>query len=106
MYAIVNKDTPNRFGEYPGYRMKRNAGTTHLTAVNATDTGKAAAYATHDFYVTNQKHTEPRAADAYNQYAPEDPLVDFGKFLDEESIEQQDLYVLLSVLKGSVLTPG
>ncbi|KAH3911953.1 amine oxidase [Parastagonospora nodorum] len=93
MYAIVNKDTPNRFGEYPGYRMKRNAGTTHLTAVNATDTGRAAAYATHDFYVTNQKHTEPRAADSYNQYAPEDPLVDFGKFLDEELIEQQDLVI-------------
>jgi primary-amine oxidase len=24
MYAIVNKDTPNRFGESPGYRFKRS----------------------------------------------------------------------------------
>jgi primary-amine oxidase len=23
-YAIVNKDSPNRFGELPGYRMKRS----------------------------------------------------------------------------------
>jgi primary-amine oxidase len=91
MYSIVNKDTPNRFGEYKGYRMKRSAGSTHLTAVNATDTGKAAAYATHDFYVTKHKHSEPRAADAYNQYAPDDPLVDFAKFLNGEFIEQEDL---------------
>jgi primary-amine oxidase len=91
MYAFVNKDVPNRFGEYPGYRIKRSAGTIHLTAVNATDTGKAAAYATHDFYITKQKNSEPRSSDAYNQYAPEDPLVDFAKFLDGDSIEQEDL---------------
>lgn len=24
MYAIVNKDTPNKYGEYPGYRVKRS----------------------------------------------------------------------------------
>lgn len=23
IYAVVNKDTPNRFGEYPGYRIRR-----------------------------------------------------------------------------------
>lgn len=23
IYAIVNKETPNRFGEYPGYRIRR-----------------------------------------------------------------------------------
>lgn len=23
IYAIVNKDSPNKFGEYPGYRLKR-----------------------------------------------------------------------------------
>jgi primary-amine oxidase len=93
IYAIVNKDTPNRFGEYPGYRIKRSAGTTHLTTSNSTNTQKAATYATHDFYFTKQKDTEPRAADAYNQYAPEDPLIDFSKFLDGEGIEQEDLYV-------------
>jgi primary-amine oxidase len=95
IYAIVNKDTPNPFGEYPGYRIKRSAGTTHLTVQNSTNAGKAAAYTTHDFYVTKQKNIEPRAADGYNQYAPEDPLVDFAKFLDEESIEQEDLYASL-----------
>jgi primary-amine oxidase len=91
MYAIVNKDSPNRFGEYPGYRIKRSAGTTRLTIANSTNARKAAAYAYHDFYVTRQKDTEPRAVDAYNQYVPEDPLVNFAKFLDGEDIEQEDM---------------
>ncbi|KAF1836803.1 amine oxidase catalytic domain-containing protein [Decorospora gaudefroyi] len=91
MYAVVNKDTPNRFGEYPGYRMKRSAGTIRLTQTNSTNIRKTGAYATHDFYVTQQKDSEPRAADAYNQYEPEDPLVDFETFLDGESLEQEDL---------------
>jgi primary-amine oxidase len=60
---------------------------------NSTNVRKAAGYATHDFYLTKQKDTEPRAAEALNQYAPEDPLVDFSKFLDGESIEQEDMYV-------------
>lgn len=91
MYAIVNKDTPNRFGEYPGYRIKKTAGTIHLTQTNSTNTGKAGAFVTHDFYVTQQKDTEPRAADALNQYQKDDPLVDFATFFDDESLEQEDV---------------
>jgi primary-amine oxidase len=93
LYAIVNKDTPNRFGEYPGYRIKRSSGTTHLTVQNSTNIVKTGAYTTHDFYITKQKDVEPRLADPYNQFSLDDPLVDFAQFLDEESIEQQDLYV-------------
>jgi primary-amine oxidase len=95
LYAIVNKDTPNRFGEYPGYRIKRSSGTTHLTVQNSTNIVKTGAYTTHDFYITKQKDVEPRLADPYNQFSLDDPLVDFAQFLDEESIEQQDLYVFL-----------
>lgn len=93
VYAVVNKDTPNRFGESPGYRIKRSAGTSHLTATNATNMRKAAAFATHDLYVTKQKDTEPRAADVANRYATDDPLVDFAKFLDGDSLDQEDLVV-------------
>ncbi|KAH8704667.1 copper amine oxidase [Phaeosphaeriaceae sp. PMI808] len=93
LYSIVNKDMPNRFGEFPGYRMKKSAGTSHLTIRDSTNVRKAAGYATHDFYFTKQKDTEPRAADASNRYAPEDPLVDFSRFLDEESIEQEDIVI-------------
>ncbi|KAF2022351.1 amine oxidase catalytic domain-containing protein [Aaosphaeria arxii CBS 175.79] len=91
IYAIVNKNTPNRFGEFPGYRFKRSAGTSHLTVKNSTNVPKAANFATHDFYITKQKDTEPRATDPNNQFAPEDPLVDFSRFLDGESIDQEDI---------------
>ncbi|CAG5184025.1 uncharacterized protein ALTATR162_LOCUS10872 [Alternaria atra] len=77
LYAVVNRDTPNPYGEYPGYRIKRSAGTIHLTQTNSTNTDK----------------TEPRAADAYNQYSKDDPLVDFATFFDDESLEQEDLFV-------------
>jgi len=91
LYAIVNRDTPNPYGEYPGYRIKRSAGTIHLTQTNSTYTGKTGAPVTHDFYVTQQKDTEPRAADAYNQFSRDDPLVNFGTFFDDESLDQEDL---------------
>ncbi|KAF2269570.1 amine oxidase catalytic domain-containing protein [Lojkania enalia] len=93
LYAIVNKDSPNRFGEFPGYRIKRSAITSHLTFPNSSNAGKAANFALHDLYITKQKDTEPRAADPSNGLQPEDPLVDFAKFLDGESIEQEDLVV-------------
>jgi primary-amine oxidase len=92
-YSVVNKDTPNRFGEYPGYRMKRSAGMAHLTVQNSTNIGKTGAFTTHDFYLTKQKDVEPKAADPYNQYATDNPLIDFAEFLDGESIEQEDMYV-------------
>ncbi|EUC42223.1 hypothetical protein COCMIDRAFT_29138 [Bipolaris oryzae ATCC 44560] len=91
MYAVVNKDTPNRFGEYTGYRIKRAAGAIHLTQTNSTNTGKAGAFVTHDLYITKQKDTEPRAADSLNQYQKEDPLVDFSTFFDGESLDQEDV---------------
>lgn len=91
MYAVVNKDTPNRFGEFPGYRLKKTAGIIHLTQCNSTNNGKAGAYVTHDFYVTQQKDTEPRLADPFNQFQKDDPLVDFSTFFDDESLEQEDV---------------
>ncbi|KAH7341181.1 copper amine oxidase [Pyrenochaeta sp. MPI-SDFR-AT-0127] len=97
IHAIVNKDSPNRFGEFPGYRIKRSAGTSHLTSLNSSNALKAAAFASHDIYFTKHKDTEPRAADPYNQFAPEDPLVDFSRFLDGESIEQEDIVVWVNL---------
>ncbi|KAF2105655.1 copper amine oxidase [Lophiotrema nucula] len=93
LYSIVNKDTPNKYGEYPGYRIKRSAGASHLTVQNSTDVKNAAHFADHDLYITKQKDTEPRAADRNNQHNPSDPLVDFGKFLDGENLEQEDVVV-------------
>ncbi|KAF2871343.1 copper amine oxidase [Massariosphaeria phaeospora] len=91
LYSIVNKDTPNKFGEFPGYRVKRSAGATHLTPKDSTLAGNAAHFATSNLYVTRAKDTEPRGADRNNGFDIADPLVDFSKFLDGESLSQEDL---------------
>ncbi|KAF2742211.1 amine oxidase catalytic domain-containing protein [Sporormia fimetaria CBS 119925] len=91
IYAIVNKDAPNNYGEYPGYRIRKAAGASHLTQTSSTSTGSAANYATHDLYITRQKDSEPRAADPFNGHDTVDPLVDFSKFFDKESLDQEDL---------------
>ena len=38
-----------------------------------------------------QKDSEPRAANAWNDYDPTCPLVDFGAFFDGENLVQEDL---------------
>ncbi|KAF2685041.1 amine oxidase catalytic domain-containing protein [Lentithecium fluviatile CBS 122367] len=97
IYAIVNKDSPNKYGEYPGYRVKRSGGATHLIVKNSTNAGRAIHYATSDFFVTKQKDTEPRSADRNNNFDNADPLVDFSKFLDKESLEQEDLVLWVNL---------
>ncbi|KAL1593838.1 hypothetical protein SLS60_010571 [Paraconiothyrium brasiliense] len=91
IYAIVNKGSPNIYGEYPGYRVKRAAGATHLTVKDSSNAGKAIHFATAHLFVTKQKDSEPRAADWVNTYDVDNPLVDFSKFLDGESLDQEDL---------------
>ncbi|RMZ73916.1 Copper amine oxidase [Pyrenophora seminiperda CCB06] len=91
IYAIVNKDTPNRFGEYPGWRFKKNAGVNRLTQQNSTGTLQAATYANHHFFLTQQHDTEPRSADPFNKLVVQDPLVNFESFLDGESLVQEDV---------------
>jgi primary-amine oxidase len=107
IYAVVNKDVPNKYGEYRGYRIKPGmipftndfncrantfpAGTIHLTVKDSTNVQNAGHYVTHDFHVTQFKDTEPRASHGNNIYNPSDPLVDFSKFLNNESLDQEDL---------------
>jgi len=66
-------------------------GATHLIIQNSTNAGKAIHYATSDFFVTKQKDTEPRSSDRNNNFDIVDPLVDFSKFLDGDSLDQEDL---------------
>lgn len=92
MYVIVNKESKNQYGEYRGWRIMPNLGApTHLTAVDSSIMGLGAEFAKHNLYVTRQKDTEPRAASAWNNRDLDDPLVNFGKFFDGESLDQEDL---------------
>ena len=67
------------------------SGATHLTVKDSSTAGKAIHYATADLFVTRQKDAEPKAADWANTYNVADPPVDFSKFLDGESLDQEDL---------------
>lgn len=92
MYAVVNKDTPNKWGEYPGYRVSPGtASTAHLTIVNSTNLKNSARFAEHHLFAVQQKDTEPRSAYSFNSLDPARPVVDFDKFFDGESLDQEDL---------------
>lgn len=67
------------------------SGATYLTVKDSTNAGNAIHYATADFFVTKQKDTEPKAADWFNTFNVLDPLVDFSKYLDGESLDQEDM---------------
>ncbi|KAK8110994.1 uncharacterized protein PG998_007451 [Apiospora kogelbergensis] len=91
IYAVVNKDELNKFGEAPGYRIHPAAGVIHLTVKDSSVGGKALNVANHHLYATKFKDTEVRGSSPYNLLDVEDPLVDFAKFQDSESLEQEDL---------------
>ncbi|KAH8586808.1 copper amine oxidase [Bisporella sp. PMI_857] len=91
LYAIVNTDAKNNYGENPGYRFMPAAGVAHLTVQNSSITQNAANHADRHFYVTKQKETEARASHPYNLLDPADPAVNFAKYFDGESLTQQDL---------------
>ncbi|RBR12028.1 hypothetical protein FVER53590_04368 [Fusarium verticillioides] len=93
MYAVVNKDEKNPYGENPGYRIVPASGVAYLTVQNSSITGKAAHHTTHHLYVTRQKDNETYAAGAYNSLTPEDPQVDFDKYFNGESLDQEDIVV-------------
>ena len=92
-FAIVNTDTPNEYGMYPGYRILPSSGSIHLTVQNSSNLINAANWATHDLMVTKRKDTEPRSAHPYNSQDVHDPPINFNAFFDGESLLQEDLVV-------------
>ncbi|KAK4963066.1 hypothetical protein LTR10_000694 [Elasticomyces elasticus] len=92
-YRVVNTAQPNKFGEYRGYRILPSDGTIHLTVENSSNLVNAANWAKFDLMVTKQKDTEPRSAHPYNGQDVANPVVDFDKFFDGESLTQEDLVV-------------
>ncbi|KAL9111597.1 MAG: hypothetical protein Q9187_007909 [Circinaria calcarea] len=98
MYSVVNKDAPNEFGEYPGWRLAPNSGNmATLTAQNSTSLGQAANWVSHNLFVVQRKDTEPRSAYPYNNLDVDSPVVDFNKFFDGESLDQEDLVIYFNL---------
>lgn len=62
-----------------------------LTVLNSSNAMNAVNFADHHFYVTKQKDTEAQATHPYNILDPTEPIIDFAKFFDGESLDQEDL---------------
>jgi len=92
-YRVVNTDKPNKYGQYRGYRILPSAGTIHLTVEDSSNLKNAANWAKYDLAVSQHKDTEPRSAHPYNSQDVANPMIDFDKFFDGESLEQEDLVV-------------
>jgi primary-amine oxidase len=94
MYVVTNENSTNIWGEKRGYRIQPGTGMgtpSHLSILNSTSLWRSAEWASSDIWVVKQKDTEPRSASNLNSLDPLDPLVDFSKFLNGESILQEDL---------------
>ena len=92
-YIVQNLNVTNPYGEPVGYRMRPGLGTSHLTVLNSTRALNSAHFSEHDLFFTKQKDTESRVSHVNNWLDRENVIVDFGKFLDGESIEQEDIVV-------------
>lgn len=93
MYAVVNKDEPNAFGEYPGYRIWPATGVAYLTVQDSNITANSAHQSTHHLYVTKQKDSEDTCTHQYNSVEIQDPPIDFNNYFNGESLDQEDLVV-------------
>jgi primary-amine oxidase len=97
-YSVVNKDKQNELGEYPGYRIYPSAGSPiHVTIQNSTVFGKLIDWASHHFYVLKRKDSEPVSAHPKARTWDLQSLVDFNRFFDGESLEQQDLVIYFNL---------
>ncbi|KAK8207911.1 hypothetical protein M8818_004164 [Zalaria obscura] len=89
MYLIYHADKLNAWGERRGYRITPGTGMgspPHLTILNSTTLGNAARWAEKDLWVLRRKDTEQKAADPLNFISPLDPIVDFAKMADRETL--------------------
>lgn len=93
----------NDLGERRGYRIMPGSGVgspIHLTTSDPTSLTKSAEWTKYDFFVTKQKDTEPRSTSPLNGLTPDEPLIRFDRFLNNESLVDEDLYVFTTRLGG------
>lgn len=99
MYLIESNST-NIWGERRAYRIQPGTGMgtpIHLTIENSTTLGRSAAWATSDLWFLRTHDHEPAGAHENNYISANNPLIDFGKMVDGESIENEDLVVFFNL---------
>lgn len=68
-----------------------SSSTSYLTVQNSNNLKKSGNWATHNLYALRQKDTELHSASPYNNMDTGNPVIDFNKYFDGESLEQEDL---------------
>ncbi|EER23430.1 Copper amine oxidase, putative [Coccidioides posadasii C735 delta SOWgp] len=97
-YTVINKDAKNIYGEYRGYRVSPvTSSTTYLTVQNSESLKRSGGWATHNLYALKRKDTEPHSTSSYNNLDVGDPVIDFNKFFDGESLDQEDLVLYFNL---------
>ena len=71
--------------------------TIHATMKRSSNLGPSINWAYNDLYCVQHKDTEPRSAYPYNGLDSERPVVDFGKFFDGDSLDQEDLVLYFNL---------
>ncbi|KAF2835986.1 amine oxidase catalytic domain-containing protein [Patellaria atrata CBS 101060] len=101
MYVVLNNDSRNIWGEKRGYRIAPGTGMgnpPHLTMEDgSTALKKAATWSMKDLWILKHHDDELKSTSEYNNMEPEDPLIDFEKMVDGESIQQEDLVVYFNL---------
>ncbi|KAJ7447063.1 amine oxidase catalytic domain-containing protein [Mycena galericulata] len=91
LYAIVNEEELNRWGYPRGYAIHPGVSPIHLTNLDSKRTRNNVNFAKHHMAVSRRKDSEPSSSSMWNINLPGAPPVDFYKFFDGESLEQEDL---------------
>lgn len=105
-FIVVNKDAPNKYGEFRGYRILPSSGTIHLTVENSSNLENAANWADYDVQVTKQHDTEPRASHPYSTQDVFNPPTNFDEFFNGENLTQTDIVVWLNLGMHHVPSTG
>ncbi|KZO98363.1 amine oxidase catalytic domain-containing protein [Calocera viscosa TUFC12733] len=96
-YSIMNRNATNSWGNARGYAIHAGVNAIHNTVVGSKRLLKNAAWAQYNIAVSQRKETEPSSSSMWNMNLPGKPTVDFLKFFDSESLDQEDLVAWVSV---------
>jgi primary-amine oxidase len=97
-YAVVNKDKPNEFGEFPGFKIFQSTGApTYLTAQNSSQYPGQINWASHNVYALQRHDSEPVSAHPAGGYGTDVAFVDFDDFFDGESLDQEDVVLYFNL---------
>ncbi|KAF8316633.1 amine oxidase catalytic domain-containing protein [Clavulina sp. PMI_390] len=96
-YAIVNKDETNSWGMPRGYGIIAGHSPIYNTVVGSKRMLNNANWAKHNLAVTKRKENEPSSSSAWNHHLPGAPPVDFERFFDGESLDQEDIVAWINI---------